>query len=130
MAHVVWLINNIYRILKSIYRQTLLFLLADIYLGRCMANVPDGSILISPLRKNILCCGLAGIVTFKKREKKDSCVDVVLLDEMVKKIETSGRDGHNQADDVFHQKSGHELPVASPCHFDNALPYAWITAAQ
>jgi len=64
-------------------------LIPDIYFGRHMAGVPDNSIVFFPCSENILFCGLAGIVSFKKK-KTGGRVDAACLDDMVKKIEAHG----------------------------------------
>ncbi len=77
--------------ITSFFRQvackTASYLPADIYFGKSMASVPGGSIILFPCWENILCCGLAGIVSFKNKKKTSSHFDTASLDDMVKKIE-------------------------------------------
>ncbi|MBW2565249.1 MAG: hypothetical protein JRE29_14790, partial [Deltaproteobacteria bacterium] len=62
-------------------------LMTNIYFGKSKSSVPENSIIFSPYTKNVLNCGLAGIVSFKGREKADRHVDIATLDGMIKKIE-------------------------------------------
>ena len=39
-----------------------------IYIGRNAGTVPPGSIVLFPYRENILCCGIAAIVSFKRKK--------------------------------------------------------------
>ena len=52
-----------------------------------MAGVPDGSVVFFPCHNNILCCGLTGIVSFKKKKKTEGRIDIASLNDMLKKIE-------------------------------------------
>jgi len=64
-------------------------LIPDIYFGRHVSGVPDNSIVFFPCSENILFCGLAGIVSFKKK-KTGGSIDTACLNDMVKKIEARG----------------------------------------
>jgi len=52
-----------------------------------MAGVPNNSIILFPYRENILCCGLAGIVSFKNKNEPAGCVDIDSLDDIIIKTE-------------------------------------------
>ena len=62
-------------------------LMANIYFGKSESSVPENSIIFSPYTKNMLNCGLAGIVSFKGKEKADRSVDIASLDGMATKID-------------------------------------------
>ena len=64
-------------------------LIPDIYFGRHVSGVPDNSIVFFPCSENTLFCGLAGIVSFKKK-KTGGSIDTACLNDMVKKIEAHG----------------------------------------
>ena len=38
-----------------------------VFWGRSLKNLPQGSLVFFPYRENILCCGLAGMIAYKKR---------------------------------------------------------------
>ncbi len=59
----------------------------NIYFGRHLSSVPDRSIVFFPCCENILCCGLAGIVSYKNKKKTVGPVDVRSLNNMVEIIE-------------------------------------------
>jgi len=58
-----------------------------IYFGRHIASVPEHSIVLFPYHDRRLCCGIAGIVSFKKKEKSKKPTDVMVLIDMLKRIE-------------------------------------------
>jgi len=76
--------------IKRFYKNARSWLLADIYLGKHIAGVPDNSIIFFPFRENILCCGLAGIISFKNKKKSGNRIRLSALNESVKKVETHG----------------------------------------
>jgi glucosamine--fructose-6-phosphate aminotransferase (isomerizing) len=63
------------------------FLLADVYFGRHTADVTDGSMVFFPCQDNILCCGLTGIVSFKKKNKTHDRIDINSFKDMLIKIQ-------------------------------------------
>jgi glucosamine--fructose-6-phosphate aminotransferase (isomerizing) len=67
-----------------------LCLFAEVYFGRSPATAPPGSIVFFPVRQNLLCCGIAGIVAFKIQASKDHRVDIAKLDDMTRCIEANG----------------------------------------
>ena len=58
-----------------------------IYFGRHIASVPEHSIVLFPYHDRQFCCGIAGIVSFKKKKKSEKPIDVMVLIDMLKKIE-------------------------------------------
>jgi glucosamine--fructose-6-phosphate aminotransferase (isomerizing) len=75
-------------IMRRFFVRFLRFLLAEVHLGKRMSGVPVGSIVFFPHRENILCCGLAGVVSFKNRKNPGDRVNLLSLNERIKKIET------------------------------------------
>ena len=63
------------------------FLSAEVYFGRHTSDVTDGSIVFFPCRDNILCCGLTGIVSFKKKNTQQNHIDINTLKDMFKNIQ-------------------------------------------
>jgi glucosamine--fructose-6-phosphate aminotransferase (isomerizing) len=74
-------------------------LTADVYFGRSMAGLPAGSIVFFPYWENILCCGIAAIVSFKYKKTTKTPQKIALLDEMVSRIRDQGCDSYKAADD-------------------------------
>ncbi len=61
---------------------------SGLYIAKDLSRVPCGSIVFFPLRPNYLCCGLAGIVAFKKKGKTADTVDTTALNTMAETIQT------------------------------------------
>jgi len=79
-----------YRCIKPLYELIAYFLKADIYFGKRMADVPRGSIVLFPYLENILCCGLAGIVSFINKKRADEPINLSSLNERLRTIESHG----------------------------------------
>jgi len=62
-------------------------LMANVHFGKSESSVPENSIIFFPYTENVLNCGLAGIVSFKGREKADQSVDIASLEGMAEKID-------------------------------------------
>ncbi|MGD2030321.1 MAG: SIS domain-containing protein [Desulfobacterales bacterium] len=60
---------------------------SDVFFGKHMAGVPEGSMVFFPCRDNLLCCGLTGIVSFKQRKKTRRTIDIQSLKDMLIKIQ-------------------------------------------
>jgi glucosamine--fructose-6-phosphate aminotransferase (isomerizing) len=67
-----------------------LFLKSPVYFGKCISSVPPGSIIFVPYRQNILCCGIAALVSYKQKNATGGGQSAPRLDEMVIKIEGRG----------------------------------------
>lgn len=63
------------------------YLSAKVYFGKDPAGVPCNSFIFFPCSQNILCCGLAGIVSFKKEKTPAVKTDMASIEESIKKIE-------------------------------------------
>jgi len=79
--------KKIRRIEKEIRSRIHSCLHAEVYFGKHLSGVPNGSIIFFAYRENILGCGLAGIVSYKNNKKKDAHVSVGSLKEMLTEIE-------------------------------------------
>jgi len=63
------------------------YLMVNVYFGKSKSSVPEKSIIFFPYTETMLNCGLAGIVSFKGKEKPDRSVDIAFLDGMADKID-------------------------------------------
>jgi len=62
-------------------------LMANVYFGKSKSSAVENSIIFFPYRETMLNCGLAGIVSFKGKDKVDRSVDIAFLDGMFEKID-------------------------------------------
>ncbi|MBU4345115.1 MAG: SIS domain-containing protein [Proteobacteria bacterium] len=90
MPKTVKLTEKLNAFLRQLYSRALYFLLAEVYFGKNPAGVPDNSIVFFPCSENILFCGFAGIVSFKNSKQTGGFVDIALLEDMVKRVESCG----------------------------------------
>ena len=63
---------------------------ANVYVGRSIAGLPPGSIVLFPCHENILCCGIAAIVSYNLKEQAPASGEITPLAEMVTAIEAQG----------------------------------------
>jgi len=78
---------NIFSLIRQMFDLILGCLLADVYFGKHMADLPDGSMVFFPYQDDILGCGLTGIVSFKKKNKTDHRMDINSFKDMLIKIQ-------------------------------------------
>jgi len=71
---------------------------ANVYFGRYVSRVPEGSIVFFPCCQTILGCGIAGIVAFKNKPAKSSHFNLELLKEMARHVEASSAQSAGQND--------------------------------
>lgn len=64
------------------------YLSAKVYFGKDPANVPCRSFIFFPCQANVLCCGLAGIVSFKKEKKQAPDIDITSIEDIIGRIGT------------------------------------------
>ncbi|MBW2010206.1 MAG: hypothetical protein JRI32_00770 [Deltaproteobacteria bacterium] len=69
-------ILKISSLFKRLYSQSLSCLFADVYLCRSLSSVGENSIVFFPCSHTTLCCGLAGLVSFKKKHNTDKHVSL------------------------------------------------------
>lgn len=67
-------------------RKVIKFLSSPIYLGRTFDAVPGGALVVFPNRPEVLCCGLAGIVAYKKRQSQSVSGDLDRLEQDVRAV--------------------------------------------
>jgi glucosamine--fructose-6-phosphate aminotransferase (isomerizing) len=86
-------------------------LMANVYFGKSESSVPENSIILFPYTESVLNCGLAGIVSFKGKEKADRSVDIASLDGMAKKIDQFSYTACRENDYSFdgHYLGGNDL---------------------
>jgi len=63
------------------------FLTANVYFGKSKSKVPKNSIIFFPYAENMISCGLAGIVSFKGKDRSDRSIDMASLEGMAEKID-------------------------------------------
>lgn len=61
-----------------------------VYWGRHLRTVPEGALVIFPVRPTVMGCGLAGIVAFKSRPARDQAKGVDGLEDLLATCETTG----------------------------------------
>ena len=83
-------IEQIVCFFKGIIGFVLPYLLSDVYFGKSSEGLPDNSIIFFPYSANMLCCGIAGIISFKQKGKKTGRIDLTSIDEMALKISEKG----------------------------------------
>jgi len=88
LTRILW---RIYTFCCNWIQQTGLVLNANIYFGRYIGQVPEGSIVFFPSRQTMLGCGIAGIVAFKSRPAKRSDFKLGLLKDMARQVEAGSR---------------------------------------
>ena len=83
----------------------------NIFIGRHTSNVPDYSIIFFPCYTHTFCCGIAGIVSFKKKKKSEIHVDVAHLSDVLESIKTQHFEDCKRNDLSFknHYLGGEEL---------------------
>ncbi|RPJ14176.1 MAG: SIS domain-containing protein, partial [Desulfobacteraceae bacterium] len=76
--------NSLISALSSKIRR---YLYTGVCFGRYPGNAPSPSLIFFPCQTNFLCCGLAGIVSFKKEEKPAEKIDLAFIEEKIREIE-------------------------------------------
>jgi glutamine---fructose-6-phosphate transaminase (isomerizing) len=91
------------RILRCIYafgctwlHRSCAVLNANVYFGKYVGRVPQGSLVFFPCRHTVLGCGIAGIVAFKNKPAKRDDFNLELLQDMARKVETGSRQSPRQ----------------------------------
>jgi hypothetical protein len=70
----------------------------NVYFGKYVDRVPDGSIVFFPCRQTMLCCGIAGIIAFKNKPQERHNFKLESLEEMAGQIEAAGYESCRQTD--------------------------------
>jgi len=115
-------LKQIISIVKGIIGFVLPYLLSDVYLGRSSAGLPDNSIVFFPCSENVLCCGIAGLVSFKGKGEKTDHIDLASLNETAFKIGEKGymNCAQNNKSLIIDYLGGQEL-IASFLHYVQSL---------
>ncbi len=92
------LLRSIYDFFQLQVARVRALLAANVYFGKYIDRVPDGSIVFGPCRQTMLCCGIAGIVAIKNKKSTPSRLDLGSLEDLARQIETSDYRSCAQAD--------------------------------
>jgi glutamine---fructose-6-phosphate transaminase (isomerizing) len=65
----------------------------SVYFGRCLSNVPDGSLVILPVRSTLLGCGIAGIVAFKPPRPAPAAIPLADISTLAQCVRRNGLAG-------------------------------------
>jgi len=65
---------------------------SNVYFGRKPAGLPPGSIVLFPYKENILCCGIAAIVSYKGKKKAAPSTKPAQLGETIAAVQGQGFD--------------------------------------
>jgi len=61
-----------------------------VFFGRCLAHVPDHSLVFFPVRNTCFGCGIAGIVVFKRPAAAATPVELPALERMAEQVQAAG----------------------------------------
>ena len=87
MKIAVKMFQNLRTFTNRSYQHVRPYLFARIYFGRSIQGLPRGSLVFFPLQLNMLCCGIAGIVTFLNKKAPNDPIDIEGLENMLSSIE-------------------------------------------
>jgi glucosamine--fructose-6-phosphate aminotransferase (isomerizing) len=92
-------LKRIHIMFMHLYRKIHAYLVAEVYFCRSLRGVPQGAIVFFPVRQSLLCCGIAGIVSFKKKQTENCRVDIAQLEHMLQRIQAHGCESCKVDDD-------------------------------
>ncbi len=72
--------------LKRLVTRLLMLVRHNLYFGKSLSHVPDNSLVFFPFHENMLCCGLAGIVSVKRKNDSKKSIDVASLSDKIETI--------------------------------------------
>ncbi len=85
-----------------------------VYFGRCLARVPDGSLVVFPVQATLLGCGIAGIVAFKRARQAPASIPLADLGALAEQVRRNGlAAGRLQAEGCAADYLGGETCIAS-----------------
>ncbi len=93
-------IKQLFFSLSHWFRHTASHLNRKVYFGRALTGLPDGAVVLFPVRNTMFCCGLAGIVAIKKEKTTPVKVPIESINQLCDKIRTAGSDRFKPADDT------------------------------
>ena len=73
--------------MRSVISKIIYYLSACVCFGKNPANAPPRSFIFFPCSPNLLCCGLAGIVSFKKEHKDIRGADIAEIEKSIDGME-------------------------------------------
>ncbi|MGD9239587.1 MAG: SIS domain-containing protein [Desulfobacterales bacterium] len=91
-------LRRIYNFCRKLILRIRWLLEANVYFGKYVDRVPNGSIVFFPCRQTMFCCGIAGIVAFKSKPQERHNFKLESLEEMVRQIEAAGYQSCQQTD--------------------------------
>ncbi len=94
-------IEALITITRTAARRIAMLLKARCFFGRRLAAVPEGSIVFFPYRATVLCCGIAGLVSYKHKKAAGTRLDAAGMDAQVTRIER--QDGRSCWQDDYKQ---------------------------
>jgi glucosamine--fructose-6-phosphate aminotransferase (isomerizing) len=100
------IVNTFGRLSRLAWEALTGILTADVYFGRSPAGLVAGSIVFFPYHASMLCCGIAGIVSYKAKKPKTAPRKIAQLNEMAAAIGQQGceickKSGYNDIEDKF-----------------------------
>jgi len=69
-----------------------------VYFGRCLSSVPAGSLVIFPLQRALLGCGIAGIVALKRQASPAQGLSIPGITALAERVDGRGFDACNPTD--------------------------------
>jgi glucosamine--fructose-6-phosphate aminotransferase (isomerizing) len=84
------LLRRLHQFYRTRLRQARRLLQADVYFGKHIGHLPDGSIVFFPCSHTRLCCGIAGIVAFKNKPETRRNFKLESLEDAARQIEAAG----------------------------------------
>ncbi len=80
--------NIFLNLIKRVSCKIIPYLFANVYFAKDPSDTPAFSFIFFPCPKNILCCGITGIISFNKSKKPAPKIDIASIENSVKKIES------------------------------------------
>jgi len=74
--------------INRVFGKIIPYLSANVYFAKDPADTPAFSIIFFPCPKNILCCGITGIISFNKSKNPAAKIDIASIETSVEKIES------------------------------------------
>ncbi len=82
--------NTLNQVFRNVCHWFSHFIATKVYFGRSPAGVPGGSLVFFPFLPNVLGCGIAAIVSYKRARPGNALDSVAALDKLAKPIEGLG----------------------------------------
>ena len=82
--------DNVRGFIQHAFRYLHTFFSLKVYIGKHMHRVPEQSVVFFPCHTTWVCCGIAGIVSFKKKKKQTVSLDINAIDNQAQSILNRG----------------------------------------